>query len=190
MDSRKIFCSRSCAASYNNIQVPKRKRNKTPKDAKYKNGNYVYDHICLLCKRAYTTFTQKSNFCSTTCKSKNHFITKILPSFFAGTLKLERYIRKCVWYTQPHVCKSCGVGVVYNNLPLVLQVDHIDGNSDNNLPSNLRLLCPNCHTQTPTLSAKNKGSGRTSRKLYRNSLNVCRNVEMKERKDIPTATVT
>ncbi len=41
--------------------------------------------------------------------------------------------------------------------PIPLQIDHIDGNSDNNTEDNFRLLCPNCHAQTPTYSGKNAG---------------------------------
>jgi hypothetical protein len=39
--------------------------------------------------------------------------------------------------------------------PLVLQLDHIDGDEANNLLENLRILCPNCHSQTPTYGSKN-----------------------------------
>jgi hypothetical protein len=39
---------------------------------------------------------------------------------------------------------------------LVLQLDHIDGDRSNNTIDNLRLLCPNCHTQTPTFGAKRR----------------------------------
>jgi 5-methylcytosine-specific restriction endonuclease McrA len=38
---------------------------------------------------------------------------------------------------------------------MVLHVDHVDGNSDNHVPSNLRFLCPNCHSQTDTYSWRN-----------------------------------
>ena len=31
-----------------------------------------------------------------------------------------------------------------------LQLDHIDGNRNNNLLKNLRIVCPNCHAQTDT----------------------------------------
>jgi hypothetical protein len=54
---------------------------------------------------------------------------------------LERDQYKCVW---------CGVGQIYNNKPLTLQIDHIDGNRKNNTNQNLRSLCPNCHSQTDT----------------------------------------
>jgi len=54
-----------------------------------------------------------------------------------------------------YVCVGCGGGPRWNGKDLVLQVDHIDGDSLNNLPENLRFLCPNCHSQTETFGAKN-----------------------------------
>lgn len=51
----------------------------------------------------------------------------------------------------PHgACLECGVGEEWNGKFLRLQLDHIDGNNINNLLSNLRFLCPNCHSQTDT----------------------------------------
>lgn len=46
-----------------------------------------------------------------------------------------------------------------SNKPCV-QLDHIDGDFTNNSFSNVRLLCPNCHSMTPTYGALNKGNGR------------------------------
>lgn len=51
-------------------------------------------------------------------------------------------------------CALCGNEGYWNNKPLVLQLDHIDGDRTNNLLTNLRFLCPNCHTQTKTYSNK------------------------------------
>lgn len=45
---------------------------------------------------------------------------------------------------------------VWNNMVLVLQVDHIDGDDSNNEITNLRFVCPNCHTQTNTYSNKKR----------------------------------
>lgn len=56
------------------------------------------------------------------------------------------------------VCEKCGQLPVWNDAPLTLQLDHIDGDSSNNHITNLQILCPNCHTQTPTWGSKNRKS--------------------------------
>lgn len=54
-------------------------------------------------------------------------------------------------------CEKCGIKE-WNNLPIVCQLDHIDGNRNNHVLENLRILCPNCHSQTVTYRGKNKCS--------------------------------
>ena len=54
-----------------------------------------------------------------------------------------------------HKCECCGI-TDWMNKPTPLEVDHIDGNSNNHIIQNIRLLCPNCHAQTETYRGKNK----------------------------------
>jgi DNA-directed RNA polymerase subunit N (RpoN/RPB10) len=54
----------------------------------------------------------------------------------------------------PNECVACGLGPSWNEKPLTLELDHIDGNRLNNELGNLRLLCPNCHAQTETSNRK------------------------------------
>ncbi len=56
-------------------------------------------------------------------------------------------------------CLMCGLGNVWNGLPLSLQLDHRNGNPKDNRIENLRLLCPNCHTQTETWGYKSRHGG-------------------------------
>lgn len=53
-------------------------------------------------------------------------------------------------------CNECNLGPIWNNKPLSLQLEHKNGNVKDNRLLNLCLLCPNCHTQTPTFGSKNK----------------------------------
>lgn len=58
---------------------------------------------------------------------------------------------------QEDKCLLCGTSKTWHDKPLVLQLDHIDGNRENNKRSNLRVLCPNCHTQTDTWCGRGRG---------------------------------
>ena len=51
-------------------------------------------------------------------------------------------------------CEYCGLSR-WNNLPIPLELHHIDGNRHNNKLENLKILCPNCHSQTETFRGKN-----------------------------------
>lgn len=53
-----------------------------------------------------------------------------------------------------YTCAECGLGPTWNGKPLVLQLDHINGVYNDNRLNNLRILCPNCHTQTATFVGK------------------------------------
>ena len=52
-------------------------------------------------------------------------------------------------------CHICGL-TEWMGKPIVLQLDHINGDNRDNRIENLRLLCPNCHSQTETFCRKNR----------------------------------
>jgi hypothetical protein len=71
--------------------------------------------------------------------NRTHLKNKLLKS---GLLKNECYI--------------CGQLPFWNGKPLSLQLDHINGISNDNRIENLRILCPHCHSQTESFAGKNK----------------------------------
>ena len=73
------------------------------------------------------------------------------PQYPTGKLKKRLIETK----TLKNVCSECGI-FQWNKKTLVLHLDHKDGNRHNHKLSNVRLLCPNCHSQTETYCGKNK----------------------------------
>lgn len=55
-----------------------------------------------------------------------------------------------------NACTKCGNPGVWLNEKLVLHLDHINGVRNDHRLQNLRLLCPNCHSQTGTYGGRNK----------------------------------
>lgn len=78
---------------------------------------------------------------------------------------ISEHLRRYLTSKYDSKCSLCGwnkINTTTGRIPL--EVDHIDGDADNNLESNLQLLCPNCHSLTPSFRNLNKGKGRTWRR--------------------------
>lgn len=69
--------------------------------------------------------------------------------------------------------KGCSVVSDWLGSKIVLHLDHINGKKTDHRPENIRWLCPNCHSQTPTFAGRNiKNPLRVSSTVERNTLNV------------------
>ena len=78
-------------------------------------------------------------------------------------------------------CSICKQLPIWNGISLSLQLDHINGVSDDNTLDNLRLLCPNCHSQTSTFAGKSNKKTRTKENkiIKQTGICLCGNIKSK-----------
>lgn len=87
---------------------------------------------------------------------------------------ISTHLRKYLIEKFENRCSVCGWAKKHPVTGVVpLEIEHIDGDSENNKESNLKLLCPNCHALTPFYKNLNRGKGRKWRmnKYIKNSKN-------------------
>ena len=141
------FCSSSCAASHNNrgiVRNPRKARYCSCGKPRKKHNKYCDECIA---RRVYNK----------------------IPTFEEA--KSDRVRKRVLLEKRGNRCEVCGLSE-WQGKPIPIELDHTDGNSDNNSEANLRLICPNCHAQTETYKGANVGKNssrqQTRRKRYRN----------------------
>jgi len=77
---------------------------------------------------------------------------KILKEDFEN-LSFER-LKKRVLMEQEGKCNKCGISEWFG-ISLSLELEHKDGNNQNNNRENLEVICPNCHSITDTWKGRN-----------------------------------
>lgn len=151
------LCSHSCRACYNNRQRGILADIRTN---------------CITCnvEFVYRTSNSKGKYCSRKCSAEHRSNINFELWKNYETNQYRRFdrsiLRQYLIRLNGNKCAidSCEVSKHWLNKDIVLIVDHIDGDALNDNPNNLRLLCPNCNSQTDTFSGRNKGKGTRPRK--------------------------
>ena len=104
--------------------------------------------------------------------SKDHFTGQLwnkgqtfgpkrpISDYLSNTVYIASHSLKRRLYNEGLRAKECAICTRFDWMgkPLTLELDHIDGNHFNNNLENLRILCPNCHSQTSNFRGKNIGN--------------------------------
>jgi len=150
------FCNTSCAGIYNNFHG--------------KIGNKTNPNIrrCTSCNKKITSIDTTLTLCFK-CGKEDRILKQVkeieerMLSQFEVKLRGAE-IKLYLIHTRGYQCEKCHI-TEWNNSYIQLAGHHIDGNYLHNHPSNLKLLCPNCHSQTDTYCSKNRPKNK--RKLYK-----------------------
>ncbi len=124
--------------------------------------------ICTGCKIPLTK-RHKIKFCSNACQGAYRYRQYIFEwkkgnqdGGIGITMKsISGHLRRYLDEKYAEKCAECGWNKKH---PLTghspLEIEHIDGNAENNKEGNLTLLCPNCHALSPHYKNLNRGRGR------------------------------
>lgn len=63
--------------------------------------------------------------------------------------------KKRIMIEQGNLCAICNGEPFHFGKPLNFHLDHANGENSDNSRANLRMICPNCHSQTPTYCGRN-----------------------------------
>ena len=132
--------------------------------------------LCLFCGKLLTGQRQSGVFCGPKCWAELDY-QQYIQKWKAGVVDgskcpagdiLSNHIRRYIFEKYNSACVKCGwheVNQYTGKVPC--QVNHIDGNSSNHKEENLELLCPSCHSLTPSYGGRNRGNGRKTRYAQR-----------------------
>lgn len=108
--------------------------------------------------------SRAKNFCSLKCNASYRNCERFLNWYINANMKVSnKSLRLFLEIIYGYKCSRCKI-TEWNGKAITLEVEHKNGNSKNNYPDNVCLLCPNCHSLTPKFKTKNKGNGRYSLK--------------------------
>ena len=112
------------------------------------------------CEFNYMPSQKNGKYCSNKCQGEYQLKAR----FIIGT-KWKQSMGNYLKRIRGNKCEVCGI-TEHNGKPIVFQIDHMNGNREDNRYENLQIICPNCHTQTDTWGVKNVSEEGKIRMLF------------------------
>lgn len=150
------FCSRRCSAIVTNSESPRRNR-------KYETQNH-----CVQCDTLMPYSYRTRKFCDNVCQGRWR-IAALVREWLSGARRacgddgrLAGWAREYLLVVRGEQCEICGwcePHPVSGRPPL--QIDHVDGDRQNDRPENFKVLCPNHHSLTETWGFFGRSNGCT-----------------------------
>lgn len=140
------------------------------------NKKEPHSSVCLNCGHSFILYpSSRGKFCSVECAAtfrRNQTIKKWLNGELSGTCAFgsSDFVRNYMMEQAGYKCQRCGwdeINPYTKKTPL--QIHHIDGNSLNNRPENLIVLCPNCHALTENFGSRNHNAPNGKSAYYKRS---------------------
>lgn len=125
--------------------------------------------------KSFHTFTEDDRIRANITRDKNSILVAFKRGSGYTNILLKRLLIECLNVSEK--CSKCGI-LEWRGKKLPLELDHIDGDSANNEQTNLRLLCPNCHSLTKTWRGRsiNTGKKKVSDERLLMALNETKNI--------------
>lgn len=147
-----------------NIDLPQKRIVNECETFQRKKKDPIY---CLNCGKELLNYSSgQKKYCSNPCQQEyqskqkyEYFLTS--PDEYQRANYSPKSFKSFILQEQNNQCNICGCTTIWNNKPLIMILDHIDGNAANNTRQNLRCICSNCDSQLDTYKSKNKNGARS-----------------------------
>ncbi len=123
---------------------------------------------CTQCGKKVFRSKRNKKFCSFQCRANYKWRLKKEEIEKSGCISTEKWFnsktaKQYLAETRGYKCEIC-TNTEWRGEPIPLILDHINGNPEDHIVINLRLVCGNCDMQLPTYKGRNAGNGRAYRR--------------------------
>jgi hypothetical protein len=153
------FCNKKCARAFSTFAKRQEINVRVSDKLKNVNNSHLQNkeirdkrNETMLSRYGTIGFRKEDSLKGIESIKRNSFVKRRSGDFESFCLNVKK---KILIEENGYKCEWCKLEK-WLDMPITLEIDHIDGNHSNNSKENFRLLCPNCHSFTPTFKNKKR----------------------------------